>query len=334
MLSNFLASFRSSSLVQHIVAGVAGAGVFGGYHAAKYAGLEGVELGGVFDIDADRAAALARRLEGRAYGGLAAFLDKVDVLTVATPASEHFPIARRALERGRHVLIEKPIATTLEQADELIGLAESQGVVLQAGHQERFVFEAFGVLSRPKPPLSVRSVRANPPTGRGADVSVALDLMIHDIDLVRQLGLGAPVSVAATGDDDAIEAEIRCENGAIVALEASRCASVCDRRMRLVYDDGIIEIDFVKRTIDNTTSTPLETSFENAASNPVLNDPLGYGVSRFIDAVRGFAPPAISGPEARAALEWALMIDAARESEARANLSLETASVRAGGMSA
>lgn len=312
MCSRIIASFRSISLVKHVVAGVAGAGVFGGHHAAKYAALPNVEIAAIFDIDADKAAALARRVGARAYTDIDEFLENIDAVTVAAPASAHFGIARRGLERGRHVLIEKPIALRLEDADRLIALASAGDLVLQVGHQERFVFEAFGILSRSKPPMSVRCVRAGPPTGRGDDVSVAFDLMVHDIDLIRRLDLGAPVAIAAAGGADALEAEIICERGTIVAMEASRLAPVRDRRMRLVYDDGLIEIDFVKRTVENTTPSPLTASFDDACPHPPLADPLGYGVACFIDAVRGLAPPPITGEEARAALEWALMIEAAR----------------------
>lgn len=303
-------------MVKHVVAGVAGAGVFGGYHAAKYAALPNVEFAACFDIDREKAAALARRVGGRAYTDLESFLDVVDAITVATPATTHYEIARRALERGRHVLIEKPIALRLEDADTLIAFASEKSLVLQVGHQERFVFDALGLFSRAKPPLSVRCVRANPPTSRCNDVSVAFDLLVHDLDLLRRLGLGRAVSVAASGDEDALEAEIACESGAVISLEASRLAAARDRRMNLVYDDGVIEIDFVSRTVSNTTPTPLRAAFDDASSLPALADPLGYGVARFIEAIAGGATPAISGEDARAALEWALMIDAALTDQA------------------
>ncbi|HPE31156.1 MAG TPA: Gfo/Idh/MocA family oxidoreductase [Parvularculaceae bacterium] len=299
-------------MVEQVVAGVAGAGVFGGYHAAKYAALPDVQMAAVFDVDPERAAALARKVGARAFSTLDSFLDNVEALTVAAPASAHFDIASQALARGRHVLIEKPIALRLEDAGRLIALAAENDAVLQVGHQERFVFDAFGILSRQRKPLSVRCIRANPPTGRGEDVSVVFDLMIHDIDLVCRLGLGAPVSVASEGCADEVEAEVTCAGGAVVTMKASRLSPVRDRRMRLVYDDGIVEIDFVNRTIENTTGAALKASFDDASPNPAFTDPLGYGVSRFIDAVRGEAAPAITGEEARAALEWALMIESAR----------------------
>lgn len=303
-------------MVEQVVAGVAGAGVFGGHHAAKYAALPGVQMAAVFDVDPERAAALARKVGARAFSTLDAFLDNVDALTVAAPASAHFDIAGRALAKGRHVLIEKPIALRLDDADRLIALAEENGAVLQVGHQERFVFDAFGILSRQRKPLSVRCIRANPPTGRGEDVSVVFDLMIHDIDLVCRLGLGAPVSIVSEGSADEVEAEVTCAGGAVVTMKASRLSPARDRRMRLVYDDGIVEIDFVNRTIENTTGAALAASFDDAAPNPAFVDPLGYGVSRFIDAVRGEGPAPITGAQARAALDWALRIEGALDAAA------------------
>lgn len=305
-------------MVKHLVAGVAGAGVFGGHHAAKYAAHDGVELAAIFDLDMERATALARRYGARAYTDFEAFLDHVDIVTVATPAPAHFATALRALERGKHVLVEKPITLRLEDADRLIAAAAEGGRILQVGHQERFVFEALGVLSRGKLPTSVRSVRANPPTGRGDDVSVAFDLLIHDIDLIRQLGCGTPVSVSASGDANALEAEITCDGGAVIVMEASRLAPKRDRRMRLVYDDGIIEIDFVQRRVMNSTPAPLSAGLDDGDKLPALADPLGFGVACFIDAVRTAAPPPITGEEARAALEWALLIEAALGEQAEA----------------
>lgn len=294
-----------------IIAGVAGAGVFGGYHARKYATLPGVRLGAVYDIDEERAAKLAGQFGATPYTDFTAFLKVVDAATIASPASTHYELARTALEAGRHVLIEKPIALRLDHADHIAKLASEGGLAVQVGHQERFVFEGFGILSRSRAPKSVICRRRNPATGRGEDVSVVFDLMIHDLDLVRRLGLGEARSVAAMGDADNIEAEIEFTGGASAIFEAGRGDERRDRRMTLVYEDGVIEIDFLKRSISNSTGAALSLSFEDGAVHPAFADPLGHGVARFIEAVRGEAPPAILAGEARDALEWALMIEGA-----------------------
>jgi len=298
-------------LSEHLVAGVAGAGAFGGHHARKYAALDGVKMGAVYDIDAARAEALAAGCGAIAYSDYKKFLDAVDIVTVAASATAHYPLARAALAAGKHALLEKPLATTLDHADQLIALAHRKGLVLQVGHQERFVADAFGVLARPVPPRSVWCQRHNPKTGRGEDVSVILDLMIHDLDLVQQLGLGGLVSVVARGDADDVEAELQFDSGAMAVLAASRIAPRPDRRMTFVYDDGVVELDFVNRTVGNTTSAPLAASFDEAASAPALTDPLGLSVSLFVEAVRNKSAPPISGEAGRNALEWALAIEQA-----------------------
>ncbi len=301
---------------KEIVAGVAGAGVFGGYHAQKYVALKGVRLAAVYDLEGDRAESLARRYGAVAYSSLAEFLNAVEVVTIATPASSHFNLARQALEAGRHVLIEKPIALQTVHADRLIDMSRNRGLVLQVGHQERFVFEAFGLSGRGARPRSVSCIRRNPTTGRGEDVSVIFDLMIHDIDLVRSLGFREPVSAMATGEGDQLEARLAFRDGATVSFEASRLADRRERRMVIEYDDGAVEIDFVSRSIANTTTHPLNSSFDNDSEHSALADPLGYGVMRFVEAVAGGSPPPVSGEDGRDALEWALLIENAARAAA------------------
>ncbi|MGE0407868.1 MAG: Gfo/Idh/MocA family protein [Amphiplicatus sp.] len=298
-------------MVKEIVAGVVGAGVFGGYHANKYAALPGVRLSAVHDVDSTKATSLAVLHGATPYTDYDEFLAQIDVATIASPATTHYALARRALEAGVHVLIEKPMALRVDHADILIELAKEREVVIQAGHQERFVFDAFGVASREAKPRSIWCRRRNPRSGRGEDVSVVFDLMIHDLDLIRRFGLGEIAAIAAVGDFDEIESEIIFANGATALFESSRRASLCDRRMTLVYDDGIIEIDFVKRAVSNTTRTPLPATFNGKSDDPAFADPLGHGVACFLAAVRGEAAPAISAGDGRAAAEWALLIEEA-----------------------
>lgn len=294
-----------------IAAGVIGAGVFGGHHAAKYAMLEGVRLAAVFDTDPAKAEAVAAQFGAKAARDFSEFLDAVDVVTVSTPASAHFPIARTALEAGKHVLVEKPIALNLAHADRLISIARDKGLILQVGHQERFVFDSFGLFQRRRAPKSATCIRRNPITGRGEDVSVVFDLMIHDIDLMRRIGFSAPVEIEALGADHEIDARFVFADGSEATFEASRLAPERERRMTLVYDDGVIEIDFINRTIANSTPTATRATFDSDPSSLALSDPLGFGVARFIDSVLNGAAPAISGDEGRDALEWALLVEEA-----------------------
>ena len=298
-----------------IKAGVIGAGVFGGHHARKYQADPRVELVGVYDVDTIRATALAQDLGISAFPNMDDMLDLLEVVTVASPPQTHASAAAAALEYGKHVLIEKPIATSLFEADLLLAVAADKNRVLACGHQERIVFEAMGLFSAPERPVRIESVREGPWTGRSADVSVTLDLMVHDLDLALRLLGAAPVRVEAKGRavkgaaGDAIEANLGFACAAEAVFTSSRVAEARKRSMRIVYRSGEVNIDFLERTFSNTAAFPLNAQFAETASG---RDPLGANVSRFIDAVTGAAPrPAVNGEEARAVLELALAVDKA-----------------------
>lgn len=297
--------------------GVAGAGVFGAVHASKYAASDKASLVAVYDIDAARAKALAERLNAVPYTDYEAFLKKIDALTVAAPASAHFDLASKALAAGKHVLVEKPIALTLEEADHLNRLAREKSLALQAGHQERFVFAAFGMFQREGRLSEIECRRCGPETGRGEDVSVVFDLMIHDLDLVRRLVAVEPDHIEARvleGDISLaheVEATLDFNDGLSANFLTSRRARTRERLMRLVYDNGEIEIDFIARRVNNTTPTPLSCEFDASDPSAPVVDPLGYGVERFFEAVLTGSPPPVTGPQARAALEWAIHVDEA-----------------------
>jgi predicted dehydrogenase len=221
----------------------------------------------------------------------------------------HGAIVRAFLASGAHVLVEKPIATDLDEAENLIALARSRGLVLTVGHQERFVFAHSGLLDHEAVPLSVECVRAGPWTGRGTDVSVVLDLMIHDLDLVHQLIPGMLSDVSAWGRPlhsplkDEVWATLEFENGCRAGLFASRIAKERRRSLKAVYADGVIEIDFLTREVKNTTRRPLNA--------PEMEDPLGASIASFVDSVRKGTLALVRPEEARRALETALLIEEA-----------------------
>ena len=297
-----------------IRAGVMGAGVFGGYHANKYAEADAADLVAIYDLDAERAAVAGAKHGCAGLSDLDAFLDAIDVVTVAAPAIAHGGLAKAALEAGKHVLVEKPIALSLDDADVLVALSEEKGRILQVGHQERYVFEAFGVLDRAARPTRIESRRLGPYSPRGTDVSVVMDLMIHDLDMARQLVEGAPVSVEAERTlqpgphSDRTRAELQFD-GCTVALEASRIAEARERDMRLVYEDGEIFIDFMNREIRNTTAEPLKRDFGSDDAPLSLKDPLAYGTTSFLKAVEEGARPIVCGRAGREALRLALAIE-------------------------
>lgn len=295
--------------------GVIGAGVFGGYHARQYARLPGVALSGVLDPHPERAAGVAVPLGGRAFNDMAAFLEAVDVVTIASPATHHSEQALAALAAGKSVYVEKPIAVSMADAEKVRVAAARSGLVVACGHQERVVFRAMGLLDVPEQPLLLEAKRHGPPSDRSRDVSAILDLMVHDIDLALSICAADPVTAEAEGARgpdgvwDVIRAETSFESGFTARFDVSRMAEARDRTMRVVYPSGEVEIDFVARTFRNTTPFALNPDF---ADTPAAQDPLGASVEGFLQAVRGEAPrPVVTADEAIRALDLALAIEQA-----------------------
>ena len=291
-------------------AAVVGAGVFGRLHAAKYRALHDIELIAIADPNASARREGADRLRTAAVADWRELLGKVDLVSICSPALTHAEIVRNFLQSGAHVLVEKPIATTVQQADQLVGLARARGLVLTVGHQERYVLAKSGLLRLRETPVLVDCVREGPWTGRGTDVSVILDLMIHDLDLVHSLIPGPVESVWADGSfvhgqsPDQVTAEIAFANGARARLTANRAAGERKRSLRLSYRaGGEIALDFLTREVANTTEAmvgPLD-----------LSDPLAESVAGFVGAVRAGAPVLVRPEEALRALETAIRIEEA-----------------------
>jgi predicted dehydrogenase len=302
-------------LSRDLKAGVAGAGAFGGHHARKYAGMAGVTLAAVYDPDMDRARELAGGLGALAMDDLGEFLKVIDILTIASPAFTHAAVAMPALAAGRPVYVEKPIATNLEDADRIVARAATSNLILACGLQERVVSKAMGLLDIPEKPMFLEAVRRAPWNPRNTDVSCVLDLMIHDIDLAITLNPNEPLAVEADGRVthgpfvDEVTCEITLGDGSTVKLNASRIAEARERRMRIIYPSGEVEIDFITRAFRNTTPFPLNADFTDT---PAGRDPLGASVAAFVAAVRGEASrPAATGEEAVRALDVALAVEQA-----------------------
>ena len=294
-------------------AGVAGAGVFGGHHARKYESLPGVTLASVLDPHEERAEALAGPLGARVFDNLEPFLDSIDLLTIASPASSHAGIAAAALARGIHVYVEKPLADNARQARQLVSAARTARCVLACGHQERAVFRAMGLLGLPERPVRIEAVRRGVFTGRNVDVSCVLDLMIHDIDLAMALNPSKVTEVDADGVKatgpftDQARAELTFEDGMTALFTASRMARRRERSMRVVFPSGEMRIDFLARAFTDTTPFGLNAGF---ASTPEGRDPLGASIADFVSAVGGNVDrPLVTGEEAARALDVALNVD-------------------------
>ena len=299
--------FQLRGVMGELKAGVAGAGVFGGFHAKKYASLEGVRLARVFDVDLDRAKALAEPLGAEAVDDLDTFVAGLDVVTVASPGFTHAEIAARALSVGASVYVEKPLAVTVDDAETLVALAAAQNRVLACGHQELVVFEAMGLTTLPKAPLRLSALRRGTPNTRNRDISCVLDLMIHDLDLALILMGEEAIAVEAEGEFDAVRAEVTFANGATASFEASRIAEARERRFEAVFDEGQVAIDFLAPSFENTTPFALNPNF---ADSPAAKDPLGVSVTRFLAAVRGEdVRPIASGLDGERALDLALAVE-------------------------
>ncbi|CAN7246668.1 Gfo/Idh/MocA family oxidoreductase [Phenylobacterium sp. LjRoot225] len=300
-------------MAESLRGGVIGAGVFGGYHARQYAKQDGVVLSAVLDTHPERAALVAMPLGGRAFHEIDAFLEAVDVVTVASPGTRHAEHALAALAAGKPVYVEKPIAVVMAEAEKIRAAAEAGGLIVACGHQERVVFRAMGLLDVPEQPLRLEALRHGPPSARSQDVSAVLDLMVHDIDLALSLSAAQPNGrdgrFSASGGWDEIQAEIGFDDGFTAVFDVSRQAPARKRTMRVVFPSGEVEIDFLARTFRNTTPFVLNPDF---ADTPAGRDPLGASVASFLMAVRGEAPrPVVDADEAIRALDLALAVEQA-----------------------
>jgi predicted dehydrogenase len=234
--------------------GIVGAGHFGRYHALKVAGSDRTLLSGIHDPDLERA-----KTVGWEAGAKEMRFDELlaasDAVIVAAPAEVHYELAAQALRAGKHVLVEKPIAATLAQADALGALAQASGLVLQVGHLERFSAAYQAMAGRIGAPLYIEATRIAPFKPRGTDVSVILDLMIHDLDLVLALvdsdiesvdAVGAPV---ASIHEDIANARLRFRSGAVATITASRISPRTERRMRIFAQNSYMAADFSARRL-------------------------------------------------------------------------------------
>ncbi|MFQ5958958.1 MAG: Gfo/Idh/MocA family protein [Alphaproteobacteria bacterium] len=303
--------------------GVVGVGYFGRFHAQKYAALEGSELVAVVDIDPARAKAVAQAHGVRAAVDYREIIDDVDAVSVATPAVTHYPIARAFLENGVHVLVEKPIAATVEEASSLVALAAEKGVLLQVGHQERLFMAERDLHALVESPFDIHCRRTGPFTGRGTDCSVIMDLMIHDIDFVHSLvsspvaevsGFGAQVY---TGHADEAYVTVYLDAGCMVRLVASRASDDHHRSARIAQADGVIEVDFLNRICRHSRVGPIEPRKNEGAvggdgnGGVTADNDLGQAMAAFLDAAHTGTTPIVTGEDGLRALETALRIEEA-----------------------
>ena len=299
--------------------GVVGVGYFGQFHAEKYAKIEEVELVGVVDLDGSHAKEIAKRYRTQPFFRDTDLFQKVQAVSIAVPTPFHYPIAKECFSQGIDVLLEKPISSTLEEADELISLAESKGLILQVGHLERFNGALSSLEGRVQHPRFIESHRLGPFSGRGADVDVVLDLMVHDLDILLSLvnakvkqiqAIGIPI---LTHTPDIANARIEFENGCAANLTASRVSDEKIRKTRIFQSDGILSIDYLLQKLSFSKKVVLpgkEKMPEMLREEiPVKKiDLLETEIHSFLRSVRNRKGPKVSGTDGRRALGLALQI--------------------------
>jgi predicted dehydrogenase len=297
--------------------GVVGVGALGQHHARVYADLPGVRLAGVLDLDSSRAAEIAARHGVRVFDGLEALAAEVDAVSVAVPTVDHHEVARRLLEAGRDVLVEKPIAATLEEAEDLIATADRKSRILQVGHIERFN-PATDVLTRlPGRARFIEVHRLGSFSPRSLDIDVVLDLMVHDLDIVLALDGSEAVQVDAVGVPvltpkvDIANARLRFASGLIANLTASRVSAEKVRKFRVFAPSTYVSVDFSRREAQVYRLTPgagglPEIQVERTAAPD--EEPLRRQLAAFVEAVRRRSRPLVAGEDGLRVLRLAHVI--------------------------
>jgi predicted dehydrogenase len=298
---------------------VIGVGYLGRFHAQKYAGSPNSELVGIADPSAAARAAAAAEFGVAGYADYRELLGRVDAVSIVTPTPLHYAVAKEFLEAGAHVLVEKPMTTTVAEGESLIDVARRANRLLQVGHLERFNAAVQAVQPILTVPRFIESARLAPFKHRGTDVDVVLDLMIHDIDLILSIVRSPVIGVDAIGSSvfsseiDIANARLRFANGCVANATASRVSLKTERRLRLFQDDAYVSMDLHQKVLtvirkaggvgaDGMPQVDIEErSYEQG-------DALKEEIESFLNAAATGQPPPVSGEEGLLALRTALSI--------------------------
>jgi predicted dehydrogenase len=305
--------------VKKLKVGVVGVGYFGQFHAEKYSKIKEVELVGVVDADPSRVREMAKRYRTQPFEHHFDLFKKVQAVSIAVPTPFHYSLAKDFFLQGIDVLLEKPISNTLAEADEMIALAESRNLVFQLGHLERFNGALSGLEGRVRDPRFIESHRLGPFTGRGAEVDVVLDLMIHDIDILLSLVSSKVNQLQAAGVSiltqypDIANARVQFENGCVASLTSSRVSTDRVRKTRIFQPDGILSIDYLSQELFlSKKGAPLgEEKISEMVTKEIpvqKTDLLEAEIRSFLKSVRNRNSPRVSGLDGRRALDLALQI--------------------------
>ncbi len=310
--------------------GVVGVGHLGSLHAKMYGQIPSVKLVGVYDIDSQRAQKLATEFGIKAFSTLDELLSQVEAVSIATATQSHYDVAMQVIKQGVHLLIEKPITATIEQAKALTERAEIKGLKLQVGHIERFNPAILALEPYNITPLFIESHRLAQFNPRGSDVAVVLDLMIHDIDLILSLVKSKVTRIDANGiavisdTPDIANARLQFENGCVANVTASRISQNKMRKMRLFQRDAYISIDFAQglaevfRLVDeqtpNVKSTIMLGKIDQGQHKRIIVyeqpevqevNALKYELERFVESVQKNLETPVTGRDGLHALEVA-----------------------------
>ena len=304
---------------KQIRAAVIGVGYLGKFHAEKYAAMENVDLIGVVDIDAAQAEAVAKKLGTTAFNDYHDLLGKVDAVSVVVHTPAHYAVSRTFLENDVDVLIEKPMTTDLVEADELIAIAAKRDLIIQVGHLERFNPAVVALRDIIKQPMFIESHRLSIYKPRCTDVSVVLDLMIHDIDIILNCVNSTVKSVHAAGipvisaEADIANARLEFENGCVANVTASRISTRNERKIRIFQRDAYMSVDFanhditlVRQAADGNNDLIPGTDIRQLSFDS--GDALDDEIRAFIASVRHRTTPEVTGKMGRDALGLALNI--------------------------
>lgn len=304
---------------QQLRVGVVGVGYLGRFHARIYADMPDVELIGVVDVDAARAKEIAEQHGCRAYTDFRELLDEVDAVSIVVPTIHHAAVARPFLERGIHMLMEKPIAPALGEAEELVDMAERAGVIFQVGHIERFNAGIMELATRVAQPRFLEVHRLGTFVDRATDVDVVTDLMIHDIDIVLSLVKSGIRNIAADGiavitdQVDIANARIEFDNGAVANVTASRVSNKKLRRIRVFGKEHYYGLDYIGQKLEIVRAVPDEAGgkwpkivTEVIGIEP--RPPLDTELAHFVHAVRSGERPLVDGRVGLEALRVALLV--------------------------
>jgi predicted dehydrogenase len=300
-----------------IKVGVIGVGYLGQHHARIFSELEGVRLAAVVDADIRRAEEIAAKYGGKAFADHGSAMDDVDAFSIAAPTTLHHKIAIDCIRAGKDILVEKPIAATLEEADEIISESDKRGVIVQVGHLERFNPAVQTVFPMITHPVFFEAERLSPFLGRGIDVDITLDLMIHDIDIILALlahGGAAPevkdikasAAKVLTPNIDEARAWFEFENGTQALLTASRLSFDKSRKLKIFQDDAFLLVDYQGMEIKRFSN---ENGKITSETIPVAkHEPLKEELRDFIDCISRRRRPLVSAQDGRNALMIAMKI--------------------------